>query len=70
MRLPLPSALLRLVLSPAIVVQAVGCTSWAVQQVSPSALIEQDRPSKVRVRHVDGTRQTLRHPTSASPSPT
>ena len=63
MRLPLSSALLRIVLSAAIPVQAVGCTSWAVQQGSPSALIEQDHPSKVQVRHVDGTRQTLRHPT-------
>jgi hypothetical protein len=62
MRVPVPSALLRLVLSAAITVQTVGCNSWEVQQVSPRAFIEQKRPSKVQVRHADGARLTLHHP--------
>jgi len=61
-RLPLPSALLRLSLSAALLVQAVGCTAWEVQQVSPRDLIEQEQPSEVQVRHVDGSRRTLHHP--------
>jgi len=62
MRVPLPSALLRLVLSTAITIQAVGCSSWQVQQVSPGAWIEAQHPPKVQVRHSDGARVTLRHP--------
>ena len=68
MRVPLPSALLRLSLSAALLVQVVGCTAWVVQQVSPRDLIEQEQPSKVQVRHVDGSRRTLRHPSVESDS--
>ncbi len=50
MRSPLPSALRRIVLSVALLVQTVGCTAWEVQQVSPRDLIEQGQPSKVQVR--------------------
>ena len=62
MRVPLPSVLLRLTLSAALMVQTIGCTAWEVQQVSPGDLIERDHPSKVQLRHADGTRRTLRHP--------
>ena len=63
MRVPLPSALLRLALSAALMVQSIGCSSWRVQPVSPSALIEERHPPKVQVRHADGTRRVLRKPT-------
>ena len=62
MRLPLPSILLRLVLSVALLAQTLGCTAWEVQQISPRDLIEQEQPSKVQVRHADGTHRTLHHP--------
>jgi hypothetical protein len=62
MRVARSPAPLRLALSAAILVQSVGCTAWRVQQVSPSALIEQHHPPRVQVRHADGTRRVLRHP--------
>jgi hypothetical protein len=59
---PPPYTLLRLPLSAALLVQAVGCTHWQVQPVAPSALIQERHPSKVQVRHADGTRRTLHRP--------
>ena len=62
MRTPRSSALRRIVLSVALLVQTVGCTAWEVQQVSTRDLIEQGQPSKVQVRYADGTDRTLHHP--------
>src|SRR4029453_5747051 len=59
---PPPATPRRLVPSPSITIQTVGCSSWQVQQVSPGAWIEAQHPPKVQVRHADGARVTLRHP--------
>jgi len=45
-----------------LVAQVSGCTSWRPTTVSPRELIEEQRPSHIRVTRVDGERVELQAP--------
>jgi hypothetical protein len=46
-----------------ITAQLSGCTTWRVERVSPAQLVEQEHPSRIRVKRSDGRREVWYRPT-------